>query len=727
MMMLAVLAAVAATELRSMAVDAHGAVKPVPDDTLRYSIARFQTIVAERDVLRPWQGTGSQAMYVGSGFLLRWDDQGPMVCTNAHVINDGAAVVMQVPSLGEEQFPAKVVLVNHDQDIAFVRLADEEVVQQFEQKISKDQFKPIELYDGPITQGMEVHAMGFPLGVTSMKLTTGIVSGHQSLGGWLSYQNTAQISPGNSGGPLFVAGTNTVVGINYASLEGEGAEQNNFAVPAFRIKQMLAAYDAKGPEAPVYGQYSKEACDESREMCSIKIPQLATELQPGTKAMYAHYGCETGIFASKVMNHSALATADPPVPSKSFITSVNGIQLDAFGQGIDGKYTKDPVDFYDLAFMHEDPLSTATIETCSCGQKQTHKLSLQYQPENEEPVPFIDEPTFATMDFEQFGDVTVQPLTKNAAQAMMGMGMLQILAYVADAEGPQRQLLITDVSQGSEASQSLTPGMVIDKVNGVASASLSEFRANFQPQGEVTCAAQERAELQKAEQEAPDGGANPLLKLLTSNATNGWSLSTKDGAELVTDFRLQLVVQAHKISSGMAPLTPGVQEGLQGISNELKAMQPEEPEEAEAGTTPAPEEVPEQEDDEVKEEAAVQTTPAPDTDHEAEPANHEAPKDDKPKGKLGALDDEANVEAPGAAPSSGTKDSTEELAALTRKTVAKISDAGVAAAQRAALPSRPPALSKVQTLAAFKDFKGTAKPIEMRQNARRGGLVVTAF
>jgi len=697
MVMLAFVAAVAATELRSVAVGASGAIEPVPDDSLRYSIARFQTIVAERDVLRPWQGTGQQAMFVGSGFLLRWDEQGPLVCTNAHVINDGAAVVMQVPSIGEDQFPARVVLVNHDQDIAFVRLADADAVMQFEQKVSKDQFKPVELYKGPAKQGMAVHAMGFPLGVTSLKLTTGIISGHQSLGGWISYQNTAQISPGNSGGPLFVAGTNEVVGINYASLEGEGAEQNNFAVPAFRIRQMLAAYDAEGPEEPVYGQYSQKACDASREMCTLKIPPLASELQPGTKAMYAHYGCETGIFASKVMNHSALATADPPIPSKSFITKINDVELDSWGQGTDGKYTQEPVDFYDLAFMHEDPLSTATIETCTCGQKQTHKVNLQYQPANEEPVPFIDEPMFATMDFEQFGDVTVAPLTKNVAQAIMGEGMLQILAYVADAEGAQRQLVITDVGQGSEASQSVSPGAVVDKVNGVPASSLRDFRANFQPQGEVTCAAQERAELEKAQEDSPDGAENPLMKLLTSNATNGWTLSTKDGMELVTDFRLQLVVQAHKISSGMAPLTNGVQDALQGMSNELKELTPEQPEE-QVATTPAPED-----EEKVREDAAVQTTPAPPD------AADEAPKKEGPKGKLGQLEGEADVAPPATA------------------LAQSVTDAGIKAAQKRALPSKPPALNKVQTLAAVQQFKGTPQPIEMRPNARRGGLVVSPF
>merc|ERR1740138_40725 len=341
-------------------------------------------------------------MFVGSGFLLRWDDEGPLVCTNAHVISDASAIVMQVPSIGEEQFPVKVVLVNHDQDIALVRLVDEDAKAAFEQKISKDQFKPVVLHEGKAKVGMEVHAMGFPLGVTSMKLTTGIVSGSQVIGGFLSYQNTAQISPGNSGGPLFVAGTNEVVGINYASLEGEGAEQNNFAVPAFRVKQMMAALDAQHGDATVnntvVGQYKKETCEESREMCTLKVPQLASEIMPATPEMYEHYGCNKGIFASKVQKNSFLHTADPPISSKTFITKINDIELDSYGQGHDSKYTDGPVDFFDLAYMSDEP--TVKVESCSCGETQTHTVSLRWQPENEAEVPFIDEPSFASMDFE---------------------------------------------------------------------------------------------------------------------------------------------------------------------------------------------------------------------------------------------------------------------------------------------------------------------------------------
>merc|ERR1719152_1036653 len=52
-----------------------------------------------------------------------------------------------------------------------------------------------------------------------------------------------------------------------------------------------------------------------------------------------------------------------------------------------------------------------------------------------------------------------------------------------------------------------------------------------------------------------------------------------------------------------------------------------------------------------------------------------------------------------------------------------VTDAGVKAAQKKAMPSQPPAPSKAATTAAFAQFKGSAQPVEARANARRGGVM----
>ena len=83
--------------------------------------------------------------------------------------------------------------------------------------------------------GESVVAMGYPLGIllgTSVKLTTGNIS---SLTGLLNdtttLQLTAPIQPGNSGGPL-LDNTGSVVGIVYAKLNNDVAQNVNLAIKA---------------------------------------------------------------------------------------------------------------------------------------------------------------------------------------------------------------------------------------------------------------------------------------------------------------------------------------------------------------------------------------------------------------------------------------------------------------------------------------------------------------
>merc|ERR1719262_1221746 len=62
------------------------------------------------------------------------------------------------------------------------------------------------------------------------------------------------------------------------------------------------------------------------------------------------------------------------------------------------------------------------------------------------PVPFLDEPVFAHLDYEQFGEVTITPLTMNVAAQLMQMGRVDLIAYLVDPN-PSAALVFTDVEQ----------------------------------------------------------------------------------------------------------------------------------------------------------------------------------------------------------------------------------------------------------------------------------------
>merc|ERR1712216_816407 len=85
-------------------------------------------------------------------------------------------------------------------------------------------------------RGAQVVAVGFPLGMTSVKASMGIISGYQVFRKTLYLSITAAINPGNSGGPLYNT-KGEVVGINSAKFTK--ASGIAFAIPSNQVRVAL--------------------------------------------------------------------------------------------------------------------------------------------------------------------------------------------------------------------------------------------------------------------------------------------------------------------------------------------------------------------------------------------------------------------------------------------------------------------------------------------------------
>lgn len=139
----------------------------------------------------------------GSGFL--YNEQGDII-TNAHVIEN--ADVITIRTANARIYPAAVIGIDQQTDIAVIR-----VPQLSEQKgleIERENYSEI---------GDEVIALGSPHGFQNT-VTLGIISGTErnfSVDGYNynnAYQISAQITHGNSGGPLINRNTGKIIGIN---------------------------------------------------------------------------------------------------------------------------------------------------------------------------------------------------------------------------------------------------------------------------------------------------------------------------------------------------------------------------------------------------------------------------------------------------------------------------------------------------------------------------------
>ncbi|MUK90246.1 trypsin-like serine protease [Ornithinibacillus sp. L9] len=139
----------------------------------------------------------------GSGFL--YNDRGDII-TNAHVIQD--AEIIYVRTANARIYPAAVIGIGEDTDIAVIRVP----------QLAGESGLPIET-DNPTEIGDEVIALGSPHGFQNT-VTLGIISGTErnfSVEGFNytnAYQISAQITQGNSGGPLLNRETGKVIGIN---------------------------------------------------------------------------------------------------------------------------------------------------------------------------------------------------------------------------------------------------------------------------------------------------------------------------------------------------------------------------------------------------------------------------------------------------------------------------------------------------------------------------------
>ena len=183
----------------------------------------------------------------GSGFIV---DGGRKIVTNRHVIEGGKEFAIRT-GLGE-MIKAKVIYVSKSDDLAVLEL---------DKPLPSDRSIPANAYSKPRV-GRNVVVMGYPLwyilGQGSPSLTNGMVSKRTGLGDDQgTFQLTAKVNKGNSGGPVFDMAGN-VVGITVGKLdtkkiqdeEGFIPEDVNFAIHVDRLPKLInAAFDSKEPNS----------------------------------------------------------------------------------------------------------------------------------------------------------------------------------------------------------------------------------------------------------------------------------------------------------------------------------------------------------------------------------------------------------------------------------------------------------------------------------------------
>lgn len=416
------------------------------------AVVKILSQVIQFDWEQPFKRS-DDAQAIGSGFFVSKEG---LIVTNAHVIEEAAKVWITVPSMGEQRYDAEVVGVCFDSDLAVLRSKNAPITCL------------LELGDSNAVQyGQEVLTLGYPLGMESLKLTEGIISGRQDS----LFQTDAPLNPGNSGGPL-INEEGKVIGINVAIAQ----ESNNvgFAIPVFYLQQLYDSLTTRPVgkrvvHKPILGGEFNNSSDEILEF-------MASEVKEKCTGYYVRQ-----VFAGFPLHNAGVRGGD-------ILLKFNGFDLDDFGQA------EVPWSPYARASLDSlvsllTPESKPEIEFLSVAEGKIKKATLVLEDPHNKGYPILPPvrefyPPFEKIDHEVVGGVVVMDLTLNHVtlfhEDAASETILRFLTpFAADfAKRLEPALVISSIQLGSSLQKAniLSQGTLLSEVNGKKCNSLSDFR-----------------------------------------------------------------------------------------------------------------------------------------------------------------------------------------------------------------------------------------------------------
>ncbi|MEI7978788.1 MAG: serine protease [Bacteroidota bacterium] len=166
----------------------------------------------------------------GTGFAI---SSNGLIVTNYHVIEDATNIkVRGINGDFSTSLKAKVIVSDKNNDLAIIQILDDSFT-----NISKI---PYTIKTSTTDVGENIFVLGYPLRSSmgdEIKLTNGIISSKTGFQGDITtYQISAPLQPGNSGGPLFNKFGNLIGIVNGKHI---GAENVSYAIKVSYLKNLI--------------------------------------------------------------------------------------------------------------------------------------------------------------------------------------------------------------------------------------------------------------------------------------------------------------------------------------------------------------------------------------------------------------------------------------------------------------------------------------------------------
>jgi len=173
-----------------------------------------------------WAGNGSGLIISKSGYIV----------TNHHVIEDADDIEVEFIIDGEvKKFNAEIIQVDKTNDLAVIKI--------FDMNFDGLDDLPYNFKTRSSDVGTKIYAYGYPMALSLMgkeiKITDGIISSKSGFDGDITtYQITAPIQGGNSGGPLFDDKGN-FIGINSSGLRADVADNVGYTIKSSYVMNLI--------------------------------------------------------------------------------------------------------------------------------------------------------------------------------------------------------------------------------------------------------------------------------------------------------------------------------------------------------------------------------------------------------------------------------------------------------------------------------------------------------
>lgn len=388
---------------------------------------------------------GMQSETRASGFFI--DDEGHLL-TVAHGVENARVVWIQMPNLGACILHADVVGVCPDRDVALLKLR-KDAIAFVRQSIGSIPHLMLGSSD-EVNHTDTILILGYPLGQTSIKSSTGVISGRESGMGKTFFQITAPVNPGNSGGPVFNT-SGQVIGMAVAMVAM--AQNVGYAVP---INEIAMVIDLLHKNRIVFAG-------------SLGLRFNASD---NAQALFLGNPIPGGLYINTVFENSICKKAG--VQAGDMLYMFNGYCIDGHGSTV-VQWTSDRVTIHDL------------VARLTEGQRVPMVLYRDGKQIELEVVFSFDSayavhwryPAYEMIDHETIGGMVIMQLTDNHIKEFFNESP-DLCNYLRVENKIEPKLIISHVIPGSYAYQngSIHRGQVITHVNAQPVQDLTQLRKN---------------------------------------------------------------------------------------------------------------------------------------------------------------------------------------------------------------------------------------------------------